>query len=321
MVCLKDGIWRGMDKRDVVFRHEVSPDTIHNCLCNSIHTAPHSLLLEYCIFCSNPFQKPLLRGFSAMNSSESLTCKSLDFSPWLFYVRDLLRRYITWDWWYSVQPKLSPVSCALLGCWYWSCPPSCGATNTFSLPLPVCLTYFFSPSFRTCILFSNNTWKMRAGFPANVNFVQTKLHYSWKFSTKSSCSLFFLEQHSFLPRPAAILSHFNFFSGEVKTTVDSCWPSNLTVQRLSLVLFSVITHFGQVSSLAWEQLLLDLGMCPHGKPAQDELEAQLWVFALWICQSWVAARVYSNILTCCLRLSEGHQRWTLAPFCSLSLFQ
>lgn len=182
------------------------------------------------------------------------------------------------------------MSCAVLGCWYWSCPPSCGVTNTFFfypywsvwstfLPDPG-LAFWF-------LLFSNNTWKMRVGFPApaNVNFVHTKFHYSWKFSTKSSCSLVFSEKHSPLPRPAAILSHFSFSSGEVKTTVDSCWPSNLTIQKPSLVLFPVITHFGQVSSLAWERLLLDSGVCSHGRSNQDELEAQLWVFALWVCQS------------------------------------
>lgn len=268
--------------------------TVHNCLCNALHAAPHSLLSEDCMFCSNPFQKPLLRGFSAMNSSESLTCESLDFSPWLFYVRDLLWEFTTWDYWHSVQTKLSPVSCAgLLILKLPSVPPTPFLYPYWSVwPnfLPVPGLAFWS------LLFWNNTWKTRAGFPApaNVNFVLTKLHYSWKFSTKSYCSLVFSKKHSLLPRPTAILSCFSFSSGEVKTTVDSCWPSNLTIQKPFLVLFSVITHFGQVSSLAWEQLLLDLGKCSRGKSDQNELEAQLWVFALWICQSWVVARVCTN---------------------------
>lgn len=179
----------------------ISPDTVHNCLCNSIHTAPHSLLSEDHIFCSNPFQKPLLRGFSAMNSSVTGMWK-FGLQPLALFRANLLHkiyhlRLVT----FSTDQTLSCVLCpagllilklaSLLWChqhlfFY----PYQSVWPISSLPVS---GLAFSP-----LLLSNNTWKTRAEFPvpANVNFVQTKLPYSWKFSTKSSCSLVFSYQQS-----------------------------------------------------------------------------------------------------------------------------
>lgn len=217
------------------------------------------------------------------------------------------------------------MTCAMLGCYIEAALPPVVSPTPFLYPywsvwpissLPVPELAFWP------LLFSNNTWKMRAGFPvpANVNFAQTKLCYSWKFSTKSSFSLVFSEKTLFSSQACCHSVTFQLFLRGSENNCRFLLTQQLNNSKAYSSIISVITHFGQVSCLAWEQLLLDLSMCPHGQSDQDELEAQLWVFALWICQSWVVARICTNTQPCWLGLSEGHQRWALAPFCSTSLF-
>lgn len=108
----------------------------------------------------------------------------------------------------------------MLGCRCWSYSPSCGChQHLFFIFSGFSLTYFLSPTCWTCIWIPfvfKQYMENESRIPCpckRVNFVQTKLHYKWKFSTRSSCSLVFSEKHSPLPRPSVTLQLFLRGSG------------------------------------------------------------------------------------------------------------
>lgn len=93
---------------------------------------------------------------------------------------------------------------------------------------------------------------MRAGVPvpANMNFAQTKLHYSWKFSTKSSFFFGFLTKTLSSSQALYHSVTLQLFHRGSENNCRFLLTQQLKNSKATLVLFSVITHFGQVSSLA-----------------------------------------------------------------------